>query len=61
LVEQGRLRIRVAFEEVNRLPVVPDVALKLQRARVLRAPPPVLAETGAIVRIFSRGRIVKTT
>ena len=56
LVEQRRLRIRVAFEEVNRLPVVPDVALKLQRARVLRAPPPVLAETGAIVRIFSRGR-----
>src|SRR6202162_825956 len=35
LVEQGRLRIRVAFEEVNRLPVVPDVALKLQRTRLL--------------------------
>ena len=32
LVEQGRLRIGVAFEEVNRLLVVPDVALKLQRA-----------------------------
>jgi hypothetical protein len=28
-------RIRVAFEEVNRLPVVRDVALKLQRARLL--------------------------
>src|SRR5258705_10334456 len=35
LVEQGRLRIRVAFEEVNRLLVVPDVELKLQRARLL--------------------------
>src|ERR1700693_2870175 len=35
LVEQGRLRIRVAFKEVNRLPVVPDVALKLQRAWLL--------------------------
>jgi hypothetical protein len=35
LVEQGRLRLRVAFEEVNRGLVVPDVALKLQRARLL--------------------------
>src|SRR6202007_67308 len=35
LVAQGRPRIRVAFEEVNRLLVVPDVALKLQRARLL--------------------------
>src|SRR5258705_6416548 len=35
VVEQGRLRIRVAFEEVTRLLVVPDVALKLQRARLL--------------------------
>ena len=35
LVEQGRLRIRVAFEDINRLLVVPDVELKLQRARLL--------------------------
>ena len=35
LVEQGRLRIRVAFEDVNRLLVVPDVELKLQRARLV--------------------------
>src|SRR6201984_900521 len=35
LVEQGRLRIRAAFEDVNRLPVVPDVELKLERARLL--------------------------
>src|ERR1700747_522123 len=35
-VQQSRLRIRVAFEEVDRLLVVPDVALKLQRARLLR-------------------------
>ena len=35
LVEQGRLRIGVAFEEVDRLLVVPDVELKLQRARLL--------------------------
>src|SRR5258705_7400276 len=35
LVEQRRLRIRVAFEDINRLLVVSDVALKLQRARLL--------------------------
>src|SRR6202040_4301025 len=35
LVEQSRLRIRVAFEEVDRLLVGPDVALKLQRTRLL--------------------------
>jgi|SRR5712671_56361 len=32
LVEQGHLRIGVAFEEVNRLLVVPDVALKRSNA-----------------------------
>ena len=35
LVEQGRLRIHVAFKDVNRLLVVPDVELKLQRAWLL--------------------------
>src|SRR5882757_4708464 len=35
LVEQSRLRICVALEDVNRLLVVPDVELKLQRARLL--------------------------
>jgi hypothetical protein len=35
LVEQGRLRICVAFEEVNRRLIIPDATLKLQRARLL--------------------------
>src|SRR5690242_611967 len=32
LVEQGRVRIDVALEEVNRLMIIPDIALKLQCA-----------------------------